>query len=114
MQQNIDSTFLYDLGLLGNRITEAKKNLSIVEQLVATTDVRKKAFKQKNTHITNPASIDRMFDEEIQKYADLARVSYMEAESSAITIGATLPKIDVDEYVRRIKKETPQRGFDHI
>lgn len=110
----IDKTFLYDLGTLGNRISEVKKNLSLVEQLVATTDVRKEAFKRQNPHITNPASIDRMFDEEIQKYADEARVCYMEAESSALSIGATLPKIDVDEYVRDIKAKTRQRGFDHI
>ena len=113
MQQNIDSTFLYDLGLLGNRITEAKKNLSIVEQLVATTDVRKKAFKQKNTHITNPASIDGMFEEEIRKYLDLAKTCYMEAESSAISIGVELPKLDFEGYLRECKN-APQRGFNHV
>lgn len=113
MEKKIDKTFLYDMWLLGNRISEAKKNLSIVEQLVATTDVRKEAFKRKNPHITNPASIDRMFDEEIQKYFDLAKTCYMEAESSAISIGAELPKLDFDSYLKDCKN-APQRGFDHV
>ena len=113
MERKIDGTFLYDLGMLGNRITEAKKNLGIVEQLTATTDVRKQAFKQKNLHITNPASIDRMFDDEIRKYLDFAKTCYMEAESSAITIGVELPKLDFEGYLKDCKA-APQRGFNHV
>ena len=113
MERWIDSTFLYDFGLLGSRITEVKKNLMLVEQLAATTDVRKKAFAQKNPHITNPASIDRMFDEEIRKYLDLAKTCYMEAESSAISIGVKLPKLDFEEYLQKCKN-APQRGFNHV
>jgi len=109
MKAEVNEAFMYDLMTLQNGIKELRENISLVKQLAATVESRKETFKRQNPHITNPASIDRMFVEEIHKYGDKAKTGYQTAQVGCNSLGMTMFEIDIDEYVSDCIKNEPQR-----
>ena len=109
MEVKVNEAFMYDLMTLQNGIKELRENLHFVKQLAATVESRKETFKRKNTHITNPASIDRMFLEEIHQFGDKAKTGYQTAQVGCNSLGMTMFELDIDGYVNDCIKNEPQR-----
>jgi hypothetical protein len=105
----INEAFKYDLITLQNGAKELRENLFLIEQLAATVECRKEAYKRKNPHITNEASIDRMFREEIWEFARKAKSGYNDLSVGFASVGAQMFELDIDEYTRNCIENTPQR-----
>lgn len=109
MATKVNESFMYDLMTLQNGIKELRENLNVVKQLAETVESRKETFKRQNPHITNPASIDRIFLDEIHRFGDNAKNGYRSAQVGCNSLRMTMFELDIDEYVRDCIQNSKQR-----